>query len=48
VFYILKNVRFNAAKKFKRPNDPDDSDDEKYDNEVLTVTKRAALVSRLE
>jgi hypothetical protein len=48
VFHILKNVRLNAAKKFKRPNDSDDSDDEEYDNEVLTVAERAALASRLE
>lgn len=46
VFHILKNVRLNAAKKFKRPSDPD-SDDEEFD-EVLTVAERAALAQRLE
>lgn len=48
VFHILKNVRLNAAKKFKRPSDHPGSDDEEYDNEVLTVAERAALTQRLE
>jgi hypothetical protein len=53
MFHILKNVRLNAAKKFKRPRDPssDDEefdDDDEFDNEVLTVTERAALAQRLE
>jgi hypothetical protein len=49
VFHILKNVRLNATKKFKRPRDPG-SNDEEYDvddEKVLTVTERAALTRRL-